>query len=94
MATITIDLPDALTAQLAQISERSSVTAHDFIVAAIAEKIAQDDALSDFDVEAQESYAELLASGKSIPLADVRHYFERRIAGEAVASPVPKKFKS
>jgi len=50
--------------------------------------------LSDFDIEAAESYAELLTSGKSIPLAEVRHYFERRIAGEAVASPVPKKFKS
>jgi len=38
MATITIDLPDTLTAQLARVSERASVTAHDFIVAAIAEK--------------------------------------------------------
>lgn len=94
MAAITIDLTDSIIAQLAEISERGGVTVHDLIVSAIAEKIAQDDALSDFNAEANESYAELLASGESIPLAEVRQYFERRIAGEAVASPVAKKFKS
>jgi len=93
MATITIDLSDTLTAQLAEVSERTSITAHDFIVEDIAAKIAQGNALSSFDAEADESYAELLASGESIPLAEVRQYFERRIAGETAASPVPKKFK-
>ena len=94
MAAITIDLTDSIIAQLAEISERGGITAQDFIVSAIAEKIAQDDALSEFDAEANESYAELLRSGASIPLAEARRYFERRIAGEVVVSPTPKKFKS
>ena len=58
---------------------------------AIAEKAAQEEAHADFNDVAEQRYDAIVASGKTIPWADMRHYLEQRLAGKRVARPAAKK---
>jgi predicted transcriptional regulator len=91
MSTTTIRLPDDLKARVAAAAERAGMTAHSFILEAIAEKADQAERRADFHDVAEKRYADLLASGKTIPWAKMRRYLESRIAGKTVARPMAKK---
>ncbi len=92
MSTTTIRLPDELKARVALAAEQAGTTAHQFILQAIAEKTAQAELRSDFYAVADERYADIVATGKTISWADMRGYLESRIAGKADApKPVAKK---
>ncbi len=90
MSTTTIRLPDDLKARVAAAAERAGTTAHSFILEAIVEKADRRRPRRFHDV-AEKRYAELLASGKTIPWKKMRSYLEDRIAGKRVARPVAKK---
>jgi len=85
MVTTTIRLTEDLMARVAIAAKRTGITAHGFILEAIAEKTALVEQRADFDVVAEERYARIVASGKTIPWTEMRSYLE--------ALPVRKKAK-
>lgn len=91
MTTTTIRLPEDLKTRVASAAKHAGTTAHAFILEAIAEKTAQEERRTDFDAEAEARYARIVASGKTIPWKEMRHYLEARIAGKAVKRPSARK---
>lgn len=94
MSTTTIRLPDDLKARVASAAERSGKTTHSFILEAIAEKADLEDQRANFDAEADARFANIVATGETIPWADMRRYLEARAAGEPAAPPVAKKTRA
>ena len=91
MPTTTVRLSDELKARVAAAAERAGTTSHNFILEAIAEKAAQAEQRSEFHDTAERRYAEIVASGKTIPWAEMRSYLEKQLSGRAVKRPVAKK---
>lgn len=91
MTTTTIRLPEELKARVAVAAKRAGTTAHGFILEAIAEKAALEELHADFDALAEERYARIAASGKTIPWQEMRSYLEDRLAGKAAKRPVARK---
>jgi predicted transcriptional regulator len=91
MPTTTIRLPEDLKARVAAAAKHAGTTAHGFILAAIAEKAEQEEHRTEFDAEAEERYARIVATGKTIPWQEMRGYLEARIADKAAKLPVARK---
>jgi len=91
MSTTTIRLPDELKARVAEAAGRAGTTPHNFILEAIAEKAEQAERRADFDAVAEQRYAGIVESGKTIPWSEMRGYLEDRVAGKAVKRPVARK---
>lgn len=93
MPTTTIRLPEDLKARVALAAERAGTTSHNFILQAIAEKTEQEEQRAAFNEEAERRYAEIVASGITIPWSEMRSYLEDRLEGKAVTRPAPKKLE-
>lgn len=91
MSTTTIRLPEDLKARVAAAAERSGTTAHAFIIEAIVEKTEQENWRADFDAVAEERYAGIVASGKTIPWEEMRGYLQDRLAGKVLKRPAARK---
>lgn len=91
MSTTTIRLPEDLKARVAEAAKRSGTTAHSFILEAIAEKAEHEELRADFETVAEERYARIIASGKTIPWQDMRVYLEENLAGKAIKRPAARK---
>jgi len=91
MSTTTIRIPEDLKARVAAAAKRSGTTAHGFILEAIAEKTEQVNLRADFDAVAEDRYARIVASGKTIPWTEMRGYLEERLAGKAAKRPAARK---
>lgn len=91
MTTTTIRLPEDLKARIAAAAERAGTTSHNFILQAIAEKAEQEELRGDFNKVAEERYARIVATGKTIPWQEMRKYLEDRLEGKRVKQPVAKK---
>jgi predicted transcriptional regulator len=91
MSTTTIRLPEDLKARVAAAAKRSGTTTHGFILDAIAEKTEQEDLRAAFDADAEDRYAQIVATGKTIPWQEMRGYLEERLAGKEVKRPVARK---
>jgi predicted transcriptional regulator len=91
MSTTTIRLPEDLKARVAAAAKRSGTTTHGFILDAIAEKAEQEDLRAAFDAEAEDRYARIVATGKTIPWQEMRGYLEERLAGNEVKRPFVRK---
>lgn len=91
MATTTIRISNELKARVAAAAERAGKTSHGFILEAIAEKVEQEERRSDFDEVAERRFADIVASGKTIPWAEMRTYLENRLAGKVARRPIAKK---
>ena len=46
---------------------------------------------ADLDAVAEERYAALVSSGKTVPWQEMRAYLEARLAGKAAKRPVARK---
>ncbi len=92
MATTTIRISNELKARVAAAAERAGKTSHGFILEAIAEKAEQEERRSDFDEVAERRFADIVASGKTIPWVEMRTYLEDRLAGKAARRPIARKF--
>ena len=90
-STTTIRLPEELKARVAAAAERAGTTSHNFILEAIAEKADQEERRHEFNDVAERRYAEIVASGKTIPWSEMRRYLEDRIAGKKVRRPTARK---
>ena len=91
MTTTTIRLPEDLKARVATAAKLSGTTAHGFILDAIAEKTQQAELRADFDEVAEQRYADIVSSGKTIPWAEMRKYLEARVSGKSAKRPVSRK---
>lgn len=91
MSTTTIRLPENLKARVAAAAKRSGTTTHGFILDAIAEKTEQEDLRAAFDADAEDRYARIVATGKTISWQEMRGYLEDRLAGKEVKRPVARK---
>ena len=91
MPTTTIRLPDRLKARVAAAAKRAGTTAHSFILEAIAEKTDEAERRSDFHNVAEKRYAEIVASGRTIPWGELRAYLENRLAGRKSRRPAARK---
>ena len=91
MSTTTIRLPEDLKERLARAAERVGMSPHALILAAIAERVDDEERRNDFQSTAERRYAELVASGETIPWSDMRKYLEDRLAGRETARPLPRK---
>ena len=90
MSTTTIRLPKDLKERVARAAERAGSTAHSFILAAIVEKAEQEERQGEFQDAAEQRYAEILTSGKTVPWSEMRRYLERRLRGNRIARPKPR----
>jgi predicted transcriptional regulator len=91
MSTTTIRLPEALKTRVAAAAKRAGTTPHNFVVEAIAEKTEQAERRGDFNDTAERRYADIVASGKTIPWSEMRKYLEDRLAGKSARRPAAKK---
>ena len=72
MSTTTIRLSEDLKARVAAAAKRRGTTPHSFILEAIAEKADQEERRGEFNDTAERRYAEIVASGKTIPWSEMR----------------------
>ena len=91
MSTTTIRVPEELKARVAAAAKRAGTTSHNFILEAIAEKAGQEERRGEFHDTAERRYAEIVASGKTIPWTEMRRYLEDRLAGKKVRRPTARK---
>lgn len=91
MATTTIRIDDALKARIAAAAERAGKTAHAFILDAIAETVAQDEEDAAFHRAADERWANVLATGQTVPWDDAKAWVEARSRDEHPRRPAPRK---
>ena len=91
MSTTTIRLPNHLKARVAAAAEKSGKTAHSFILEAIAEKTEAEERRSDFHETAEKRYAQIAATGKTIPWSEMRTYLRNRLAGKHPPKPRARK---
>jgi predicted transcriptional regulator len=91
MSTTTIRLPEELKARVTAAAKRAGTTSHNFILEAIAEKADQEERRGEFHDTAERRYAEIVASGKTIPWTEMRRYLENRLAGKKARRPTARK---
>lgn len=91
MSTTTIRLPKELKGKVARAAERAGKTPHGFILEAIAEKADLEERRAAFIETAEQRYARIAASGKTVPWSEMRQYLERRIAGARSTRPKPRR---
>ena len=90
MYTTTIRIPEELRARVAAAAKRARKTTHSFILEAIVEKADQAERRADFHEIAEQRYANLVASGKTILWEKMRSALENRIAGKTSARSAAK----
>ncbi len=91
MSTTTIRLPDELKTRIAAAADRAGTTSHNFILQAIAEKTEQEERRASFHEGANRRFAEIAASGKTIPWEIMRAYLEARASGKKATRPKARK---
>ena len=91
MSTTTIRIEDELKARVAASAARSGKTAHAFIVDAIAQTVAQAELDDKLHQVADERWAKILATGKTVPWEEARTYLQARAAGEQPRKPTARK---
>jgi uncharacterized protein (DUF1778 family) len=93
MPTTTIRIEDELKERIAAAARLSGKTAHAFILDAIAQTVEQVEVDAEFDRLADERWARVLATGKTVPWADARLYLEARARGDKSRKPAARNFK-
>lgn len=87
MSTTTIRLEDELKARVAAAAQRSGKSPHAFIVEAIEQTVEQSEADDAFQRLADERWARLLETGKSVAFDEAKAYLEARAKGARTARP-------
>ncbi|UMR30670.1 hypothetical protein MJ904_27595 [Massilia sp. MB5] len=95
MTNTAIQLSAELKAAIAEAAQRAGMSEHDYILAAIHQKLIYDDAGDDpaACLEADRNWDEFLKTGLAVPFDEVKDYWERRFRGEQVDPPKARVFK-
>ena len=91
MSTTTIRLPDDLKERVSRAARLAGTTSHNFILEAIAEKAELTEQRNNFLSVAESRYSAIVASGRTIPWADMQRYLKGKVAGKKVTRPAAKK---
>ncbi len=91
MSTTTVRLPEELKERIARAAQRAGKTSHAFILDAIAGSVEEAELRDDFHSTAEQRYAQIVASGKTISWQEMRSYLEERIAGRKPRRPGARK---
>ena len=91
MPTTTIRIDENLKERIATAAARAGKTPHAFIVDAIAETVAQAELEESFHRVANERWANVRATGKTVPWDEAREWIEARARGESPRRPVARK---
>jgi predicted transcriptional regulator len=91
VTTTTIRISEDLKDRITQAAERAGKTPHAFILEAIAERVNEVERRNDLHDTAERRYAEIVASGKTIPWSEMRTYLEDRLAGKKSTRPAARK---
>lgn len=91
MATTTIRIEDELKARLATVAERAGKTPHAFILEAVAKMVEQAEIDEELQRIAEQRWAHLLETGRSIAWEDARDYMLARARGERPSRPIARK---
>lgn len=91
MSTTTIRIDAALKARLAAAARRAGKTPHAFIVDAISETVERVEHENELDRLADERWAKLLTTGKTVPWSDAKAYLRAKARGERPRRPAARK---
>ena len=87
MSTTTIRLEDALKARVLAAAERAGTTAHSFMLDAIARTVEQSEVDGAFDALADQRWAQVQSSGKTVAWDQAKAYLTARAQGAPVRKP-------
>jgi predicted transcriptional regulator len=93
MPTTTIRIEDELKERIAAAAELSGKTAHAFILDAIAQTVEQVEVDAEFDRLADQRWAKVLATGKTVGWDEAKAYLEARGRGAKARKPVARGIK-
>ncbi len=91
MSTTTIRIDDDLKARVAVAAARAGKTSHAFIVDAISQTVDQLELNDDFYRVADERWAKILATGKTVSWDEMGTYLAARARGETPRRPRARK---
>jgi uncharacterized protein (DUF1778 family) len=87
MSTTTIRIEEDFKARVAAAAELAGKTSHAFILDAIAQHVEQVEIDAEFDRLANERWARVLSTGKTVSWEDAKAYLEARARGEKARRP-------
>lgn len=90
MSTTTIRIEDDLKARVAAAAQQAGKTAHAFILDAIAQTVEQVELDNAFNALADQRWATIQASGKTVAWDDAKAYLDARAQGRQVRKPVAR----
>ena len=91
MSTTTIRIEDDLKARIAAAAQHAGKTAHAFILDAIFQTVEQVELDNAFHTVADQRWANIQASGKTVPWDDAKAYLAARANGEPTRKPAARK---
>jgi predicted transcriptional regulator len=91
MSTTTIRIDEVLKARISAAAESAGTTSHAFILDAIQQRVEQAELNDDFHRIADERWAKILATGKTVSWDQARTYLEARARGDRPPRPIARK---
>ena len=91
MSTTTIRIEDQLKTRVAAAAQQAGKTAHAFILDAISQTVEQVEQDIAFHAVADQRWATIQASGKTVPWADAKAYLAARAQGAPARKPVARE---
>jgi predicted transcriptional regulator len=91
MTTTTLRIEDALKSRVADAAQREGKTPHAFMLDAITKTVNQLELDNEFHRVADERWAELMATGKSVGWDQAKLYMQAKARGETARKPAARK---
>lgn len=91
MSTTTIRIEDDLKARIAAAAQHAGKTAHAFILDAISQTVEQVEQDNAFNAVADQRWANIQASGNTVPWDDAKAYLAARANGAPARKPTARK---
>ena len=91
MSTTTIRIEDELKARIAVAAQHAGKTAHAFILDAISQTVEQVELDNAFNAVADQRWATIQSSGKTVPWDDAKAYLAARANGVPARKPAARK---
>ena len=91
MTTTTLRIEDTLKSRVAEAAQRAGKTPHAFMLDAITNTVDQLDLDNEFHRVADERWAELITTGKSIDWDQAKLYMQAKARGEIARKPATRK---
>ena len=88
-----LKLPPDIKKRLQEIAERSGQSTHAYMLAALRERVMQDELAQRFLADARAADRALQRTGTGYAAAEVHDYIERRLAGKAAKRPTVKRWR-